>query len=190
MSDPVLHLLAGTNGAGKSTFYANVLAPSSMEYVNADEIAAQHWPGEEMDRAYDAAKMAARRREALIAQRSSFVTETVFSHESKVELVRQASLCGYIVILYIILVPEDLAVLRVQIRSEGGGHDVPEAKIRSRHQRLWAHVSQAIDVAEQAHVYDNSSASVPFREVAFYRYGIPTYPPEWPSWAPDELRER
>ena len=89
MSTPVLHVLAGPNGSGKSTFVHEVLRPvTRLPFVNADEIAAARWPGDEMAHAYEASAAAATERGALLEQRRSFITETVFSHESKVDLVR------------------------------------------------------------------------------------------------------
>ena len=68
MADPVLHLLAGPNGAGKSKLFAEVIGPAThLEFVNADEIAAQRWPEDPEGRPYDAAVIAAERRAELIA---------------------------------------------------------------------------------------------------------------------------
>ena len=187
MSDPVLHVVAGPNGAGKTTFVERVLGPLPLEFVNADAIAAQHWPGDELSNAYAAAEIAAQRRAVLFEQRRSFVTETVFSHESKVELIRRANRNGYIVLLHIILVPEDLAVARVGNRVENGGHDVPEEKVRSRHRRLWTHIVEAIAMVAQADVYDNSSASSPFRLLATFRNAMLVKDLDWPAWTPHEL---
>lgn len=59
MSQPVLHLTVGPNGAGKSTWFTRVIGPATrLPFVNADQIAAQRWPGEEMAHAYDAAEAA------------------------------------------------------------------------------------------------------------------------------------
>jgi hypothetical protein len=58
--------------------------------VNADVIAASRWPDDPVGKSYEAAVVAAGRRTDLIANRMSFVTETVFSHESKLELVHAA----------------------------------------------------------------------------------------------------
>ena len=118
------------------------------------------------------------------------MAETVFSHESKVDLVRRASRAGYIVVLHLIVVPEDLAVARVGDRVANGGHAVPEDKIRSRHNRLWRPVAEAIGIADQAHVYDNTSAKSPFKPVAMYRAGTLVQQPRWPAWAPTELLSR
>src|SRR4051794_1821444 len=187
MADPVLHLLAGPNGSGKSTLWAYVLAPVlHLEFVNADAIAAQRWPDDAQRHAYEAAELAAARRDQLIAAGTSFATETVFSHGSKVELVRVAVDAGYLVTLRVIAIPEDLAVARVENRVENGGHAVPADKVRARYGRLWTHVAEAIGLAEYARVYDNTTAAAPFRVVAEFERGARLWS-EWPSWAPEEL---
>jgi len=188
MADPVLHLIVGPNGAGKSTLYDRVIGPvSKLEFVNADVIAARAWPDDTAAHAYDASRMAAERRDELLAVRTSFVTETVFSHESKVDLVKAAAEAGYLVTLHVVLVPEDLAVARVTNRVENNGHDVPEEKVRSRYARLWSLVAEAIALVDEATVYDNSSASEPFRVVASFDRGVAVSKPDWPRWTPKEL---
>lgn len=187
-SDPVLHLLAGSNGAGKSTFVARVLQPVTLLlFVNADVIAAERWPESTAEHAYDASRLAAEERDRLLDARSSFITETVFSHSSKVDLVRSAVDAGYLVRLHVILVPEDVTVLRVGHRVRSGGHDVPEGKIRERYARLWDLVVEARGLVHRAEFYDNSSARTPFRLVATYDQGLLVGSGSWPSWAPAAL---
>lgn len=191
MSTPVLHLLAGSNGSGKSTFAEILIARTHLTFVNADLIGGELWPGDrdqQARRAGEVSMLAAAERERLMSERSSFITETVFSHESKVELVRQALQCGYTVQLHVMLVPEDLAVERVADRVETGGHLVPEEKVRGRYQRLWRLVAQARDLADRADFYDNSSLERPFRRVAVYEYGQVVGTPDWPGWTPPALR--
>lgn len=173
MSDPVLVLLAGPNGAGKSTLFARVIEPTThLRFVNADAVAAEWWPETATEHAYEAAAIAAAHRDDLIANQMSFATETVFSHPSKVELIETAKAAGYIVLLHIVIVPEDLAVARVADRVTHGGHGVPEEKIRTRYRRLWGCVQRAVELADETRVYDNSKAAAPFRLVAQYRSGI------------------
>jgi len=187
MADPVLHLLAGPNGAGKSTLWTRVLEPElQLEFVNADAIAARRWPDDPESHAYEAAELAAARRQELMAARRSYASETVFSHESKVELVKDAVEAGYLVTLHVLAVPEDLAVDRVENRVENGGHAVPENKIRERYGRLWAHLADAIRLAEQSRVYDNTTGATPFRLIAEFERGALLWS-EWPSWMPEEL---
>jgi len=71
------------------------------------------WPGDEVARGYDAAKEAAAVRERYLADRRSFITESVFSHPSKVDLVTRAVEAGYRVHLRVLMVPADLSVARV-----------------------------------------------------------------------------
>jgi predicted ABC-type ATPase len=178
MSDPVLHLLAGPNGAGKSTFYETVIGPAThLEFVNADVIAAQRWPDDP-----------AGHRSKLIERRASFVTETVFSHPSKLELVHDAVDAGYLVTLHVVMVPKALSVARVASRVAVGGYAVPKDKIRKRYARLWPLVASAIIAVDSAIVYDNSRAARPFRVVATFERGSLVGEPVWPAWTPEVLR--
>lgn len=189
MSDPVLHLIAGPNGAGKSTLYERVLEPAThLEFVNADLIAEQRWPDDPASRGYEAAALAAERRSELIAARGSFATETVFSHESKLELVRIAVDAGYLVTLHVVIVPEELAVARVVSRVRVGGYHVPEDKIRARYSRVWPLLAAAIPAVDTVAVYDNSRADTPFKVVASFERGSVVGTPDWPPWTPDPLR--
>jgi predicted ABC-type ATPase len=186
-----LDLVVGPNGAGKSTFVALTLAPllSGSVFVNADEIARQRWPDDTASRSYDAARVAADTRATLIELRRPFIAETVFSHPSKLDLIRAARAADYTVVLHVLLVPEDLAVERVKHRVAAGGHDVPETKVRERHRRLWALVAEAIALADTATLYDNSRLEGP-RLVAQMSGGEIVGAPTWPAWAPQPLSSR
>jgi predicted ABC-type ATPase len=188
MSSPVLHVLAGPNGAGKSTFVRAVLQPvTHLPFINADEIAALHWPGQEAEHAYEASAAAAVARDDAVSHRRSFITETVFSHPSKVELIKQGISAGYLVTLHAILVPEDVTVMRVQYRVSQGGHTVPETKVRERYRRLWDLVAEARDLANRCTFYDNSRASTPFLPIASYDNGRLVGHASWPVWSPSAL---
>jgi predicted ABC-type ATPase len=186
-----LDLVAGPNGAGKSTFIALTLAPllPGSAVVNADEIARQRWPEDPASHAYDAAQIAADTRLRLIELGRSFIAETVFSHPSKLELIRAAHAGGYVVVLHVLLVPENLAVERVRHRVQAGGHDVPQVKIRERYRRLWALLAEAIAQSDTATVYDNSRLEGP-RIVAQLSGGDIVGSPAWPAWTPEPLSSR
>src|SRR3954471_18269261 len=187
--DPVLHLVAGPNGSGKTTLVTEVLRPvTHLPFVNADVIAAETWPDAPADPAYEASAAAARERERLISARSSFITETVFSHPSKLALIELAQRAGYRVELHVVLLPEQTTVERVRYRVRTGGHRVPVAKIRRRYRRLWPLVARARDLADVTYVYDNSLAAAPLRLVAQYEHGRPVGATALPGWAPAELR--
>ena len=186
-----LDLVVGPNGGGKSTFVRLTLAPvlPHAAFVNADLIARQRWPHDAETHSYEAARIAAATREALIARREPFIAETVFSHPSKVDLLRQAAAAGYYTAVHVVLVPEALAVARVAARVAAGGHNVPEKKIRGRYRRLWPLVSEAIMLADTAAVYDNSQRRGP-RVVADFSHGFVVGKPLWPDRAPDALTDR
>lgn len=186
-----LDLVIGPNGAGKSTFVAITLAPllPRSVFVNADEIAKRRWPDDPATHAYDAARIAADTRAKLIEAGRSFIAETVFSHPSKLDLIRTANDAGYVVVVHVMLIPEDLAVERVRRRVQHGGHDVPESKIRERHRRLWQLVADAIEMAGTATIYDNSRREGP-RVVAQLTTGTIIGALAWPPWASEELTRR
>ena len=187
MSSPVLDVLAGPNGSGKSTFAREVLQPvTHLPFINADEIAAQRWPGREEQHGYEASSAAAAAREEAFTRRESFITETVFSHRSKLDLVAGAVQGGYLVELHVMLVPEDLAVARVAYRVADGGHTVPEDKVRQRYRRLWELIAQARQIAHRSRFYDNSRSAA-FLPVASYELGRPVGVPAWPVWTPAAL---
>ena len=186
-----LDLVVGPNGAGKSTFVRLTLAPvlPHATFVNADLIARQRWPDDPESHSYEAARIAAATREALIERRAPFIAETVFSHPSKLDLLRRAAGAGYYTAVHVVLVPEALAVARVAARVVAGGHAVPEEKIRGRYRRLWPLVAEAIVLADTATVYDNSRRRGP-NVVADFSHGFAIGQPLWPDWAPPALTDR
>lgn len=186
-----LDLVVGPNGAGKSTFVRLVLIPEVpfSVFVNADEIARRKWPDSPEEHSYDAAKIADRTRTALIDARTPFIAETVFSHPSKLDLIRAAKAAAYTVRLHVVMMPEDLAVARVAQRVQAGGHNVPETKIRQRHARLFTLVADAIPLVDTATVYDNCQISGP-KIVARMSQGFTVGASAWPAWTPPVLRAR
>lgn len=183
--------MVGPNGAGKSTLLRLVLSPAwpTSLVVNADVIAAQRWPDDPETHAYEAAEVAASTRSELIERRTPFIAETVFSHPSKLQLLRAANDAGFYTALHLVMLPEELAVARVVTRVGAGGHSVPENKIRSRFHRLWHLVAEAIAFSDSATCYDTSRRPRPLT-VALFSNGFLVGQPEWPAWTPVELSSR
>jgi predicted ABC-type ATPase len=113
----------------------------------------------------------------------------VFSHPSKLDLLRHAGAAGYYRAVHVMLVPEALAVARVAARVVAGGHTVPEEKVRQRYHRLWPLVADAIVLADTATVYDNSRRKGP-STVADFSHGFVVGKPLWPDWASEALTVR
>lgn len=184
-----LDLVVGPNGAGKSSFVRLTLArvlPPGISFVNADEIAAWRWPADPQTHSYEASRVAAETRAALIDAGRSFIAETVFSHSSKLDLIDDAHAASYAVFLHVLLVPEEVAIARVEYRVRAGGHSVPANKIRERYRRLWLLVAVAMARADGATAYDNSSIDGP-RIVAQLAGGTPIGAIGWPAWMPAPL---
>ena len=183
-----LDLIAGPNGAGKTTLFEAIIEAErpGLPFVNADRIAQERAPDDVEAFAYEAAAIAAEARSALIKARLDFCTETVFSHESKVDLIIDATNADYDVHLHVVMIPLELSALRVAARVDGGGHSVPTDKLESRYQRLWPLIATAVPHCHLATFYDNSHDSGP-RQVAAFRSGIADYSPAWPTWTHEAL---
>lgn len=162
-------MVAGPNGAGKSTFYELFLSDTGLPFVNADLIAES--AGLEP---YEAAKAAALLRVRFINLGVSFIAETVFSDPvgDKLQLLRDAIQSGYdVTLVYVGLYSVPLAQARVCGRVIDGGHDVPDKKISDRYPRSLNNLRAAIEFVPEVRVYDNSSATDPYRFLAAFEAG-------------------
>lgn len=182
---PSLILLAGPNGAGKSTLYETRVAPVfAGPFINADIIQRDELGDASPAAAYRAAEMAEARRSELISAGRSFVTETVFSHPSKLDIIQQARLAGYlIIVMHVGVDSADLSVARVRERVGEGGHDVPEDKIRARFDRSAPLIRQAVLLADRGMVFDNSRLNEPPRRLLLFTLGrLAEVAPCLPQW--------
>jgi predicted ABC-type ATPase len=182
---PSLVLLAGPNGAGKSTLYETRVAPSfSGPFINADLIQRDELKDASMTASYRAAEIAAERRTRLLEDRKSFATETVFSHASKLDIITDAQARGYTVIVMHVGVDDpSLSVARVRARTEEGGHDVPDQKIRDRYVRGLPLIREAVLRADRGMVFDNSRLNEPARLMLLFAAGrLVLAEPVLPGW--------
>ncbi len=185
-----LWVLAGGNGAGKSTFHRLFLAPRGVKLLNADLIAADLDPERPAKAGYQASYLTGKLGEELLRQGSSFCFETVFSHASKIDFVAKAKALGYeIVLVYIHLETVALNEARVSQRVAEGGHPVPREKIRTRIPRTLKHIAAVLPLADEARLLDNSFRDNPYRQVALVKQGqrLESIDP-LPKWAEDLLR--
>ena len=181
-----LWLIAGGNGAGKSTFFNLFLKPTGLPFINADILAKQLDVNDTEGQSYKAAKLAEKLRFSLLQSGASFCFETVFSHPSKIDFLATAKSLGYeIILIYIHLRNNELNQARVAQRVSEGGHNVPSDKIISRIPRAMVNVKAVLPLADIVQFYDNSSQHQPFIAVAQLKTGQLTQRmkklPDWPN---------
>jgi predicted ABC-type ATPase len=158
---PVLLVIAGPNGSGKTTVTARLREDKwseGVEYINPDEIAQDRfgdWNSEiAIRRAADWSE--ARREELLILDRG-IAFETVFSTQGKVDFLIRAKERGYFLRVFFIGTTDPrINAARVAGRVMEGGHTVPIDKIVARYARSMANLPAAIRIADRVYVYDNS----------------------------------
>lgn len=158
---PVLCVVAGPNGSGKTStterLLANEWAVDSV-YINPDNIAQEQfgdWNSQES--VLRAAREATRLRYQCLEERKSFVFETVFSSQEKLDFLRKATAAGYFIrFFYVCTEDPEINILRIAQRYLNGGHEVPISKIISRYYKSLSLAAKAISFVDRAYVYDNS----------------------------------
>ena len=132
-----LYLLAGCNGAGKTTA-AFTLLPGLLacrEFVNADEIARGLSPFQPETVSIQAGRLMLARLKELLATGETFALETTLATRHYLRFIAEARTQGYLVrLLFFWLNSADLAVERVAARVAEGGHNIPEQTIRRRYE--------------------------------------------------------
>lgn len=137
MIDPTLYIIAGCNGAGKTTASYSVLPRllDCKEFVNADEIAKGLSPFNPESVAIEAGKLMLQRIDMLLNQSKTFAIETTLATRSYSTLIKRAHEKGYFVVLLFFWLPSpEMAEARVATRVQEGGHNIPTETI---HRRYW-----------------------------------------------------
>lgn len=136
MKQPTLYIIAGCNGAGKTTASFNVLPGilDCREFVNADEIARGLSPFQPASVAIQAGKLMLERIATLLRKKVSFAIETTLATRSYTHLISRARAAGYQVeLLFFWLNSPETASRRVAKRVIEGGHDIPVPTIYRRY---------------------------------------------------------
>jgi len=135
---PNLYIIAGCNGAGKTTASYTVL-PEALEcriFVNADEIARGLSPFEPEAVAIQAGRIMLQRIDDLIVRGQDFAFETTLSTKSYVQTIEKAQALNYhVTLVYFWLKSPQLAIERVRERVAKGGHHVPNDVVFRRYER-------------------------------------------------------
>ena len=161
MKKPLLIVIAGPNGSGKTTITSRVIRhqwAETCEYINPDEVA-QHIFGDwnDIEAVRKAVNYCDDLRERLLREHKDMIFETVLSSDGKVDFIRKAKEAGYFVrVFFICTATPEINAARVANRVMKGGHDVPITKIISRYERAIGNMVTITPIADRAYLYDNS----------------------------------
>ena len=186
---PVLIVVAGPNGSGKTTVTRELLSHRWLDgvaVINPDEIA-QHTFGDwnSQEAVLQAAQAAKAEREEALACRRSIAFETVFSAPDKPEYVWRALDAGFFVRFFFVCTDSPtINAARVAKRVMEGGHKVEIGKIIDRYAKSVANAAAILPFVDRGYVYDNSvdgrSAELLFRSVeGKLAKTYPAHPREW-----------
>ena len=160
MAEKNLYIIAGCNGAGKTTASFTILVDTlnCKEFVNADEIAKGLSPFQPEEVAFEAGRIMLNRINDLLIKEVSFSFETTLSTKSYKSLILKAQRQGYkVTLLYFWLQNIELAKERVKTRVLEGGHDIPNEVIERRYLRGIKNLFNIyIDIVDAVLIFDNS----------------------------------
>ncbi len=182
---PVLYVLAGVNGAGKSSIGGHLLTRAGLAWFNPDTFARELVAATGMD--ISAANGAAwsegmRRLDEAVAAGRSFAFETTLGGRSVAARLQAAARTHEVLIWFCGLASPELHLARVRARVAAGGHDIPEAKIRERWTASMANLIALLPQLAEVRVFDNSVTVAPGQPVpdpvpvAVIRHGRLTWP--------------
>jgi predicted ABC-type ATPase len=161
-----IHVLAGVNGAGKSSIIGATIRDKGGEYYNPDEAARAIRtanPGLGQTEANAAAWEQGRK----LLQRAidgglDFTFETTLGGNTMPALLAEAARRGIEVrVFFVGLDSAEAHIERVRQRVLTGGHDIPEADIRRRYRHSLINLVTLLPALSELRVYDNSAAADP-----------------------------
>jgi predicted ABC-type ATPase len=135
---PTIYLIAGCNGAGKTTFAREFLLQEvgCPHFLNADYLALGLSPLSPQTAALKAGRLLLTEFKSLVANKETFAVESTLSGLTYLRLLRSAKRDGFRIYLHCLWLPSPaIAIARVRERVRKGGHDVPVADIRRRFAR-------------------------------------------------------
>ena len=170
-----IFVLAGCNGAGKSSVGGAALRQAGADYFNPDDAARRiaaanrHGSPPPSQEALNAAAWNEGRRllERAMTERLDFAFETTLGGNTITELLGRAAATGIAVNVWFVgLATVELHLERVRRRVARGGHDIPEAKVRERYQRGQENLIRLLPRLAAVRLFDNSADADPDRGVA------------------------
>lgn len=156
-----LYIIAGCNGAGKTTASFTILPEilNCKEFVNADEIAKGLSPFQPEKVAFEAGRIMLHRINELLANNEVFAFETTLATKSYKHKVITAQEKGYkVVLLFFWLNNVDLAIERVKLRVQDGGHNIETDVIKRRYKNGITNLFDIyLPIVNEALIFDNTA---------------------------------
>lgn len=187
---PVLIVIAGPNGSGKTSVTSKLLHHEWMEdaiYVNPDIVAQEKFGDWNSPEAImQSVKYCEHLREKCLAEKHSLIFETVLSVEDKVDFIRRAHEAGFFIRLFFVCTKTpQINAARIAKRVMEGGHDVPIMKIISRYQKSIINCRKAAQYADKTYLYDNSIDNQEVTPLYRMNFGklAKQYEEDLPEWA-------
>ncbi|MCC9061847.1 zeta toxin family protein [Flavobacterium piscisymbiosum] len=161
MKDKNLYIIAGCNGAGKTTASYTILPEilDCKEFVNADEIAKGLSPFQPEKVSFEAGRIMLNRIDELLQKEADFAFETTLSAKSYISIIKKAQNQGYfITLVFFWLNSVELAKQRVIIRVSEGGHNILVDVIERRYIRGIKNFFKIyLNVCDNVMLFDNSN---------------------------------
>lgn len=160
-SRPTIYLIAGCNGAGKTTFAKEFLPHEvkCLRFYNADELARGLSPLDPPAGAIKAGRLLLTEIRESIRRAETFALESTLSGKTHIRLLQRALAAGYEIELhYLWLATPAQAIARVRQRVRQGGHHVPAIDIRRRFNRSRIHlIDDYLPLATRWAIWDSRS---------------------------------
>ena len=157
---PKLYIIAGCNGAGKTTASFTILPEvlGCKEFINADEIAKGLSPFQPESVAMQAGRIMLARMDELLQKGETFAFETTLATKSYKQKIEWAQANGYeVTLLFFWLDSPNIAKKRVAQRVAEGGHNIPLETIERRYYNGIANLFTIyIDIVDICYIFDNS----------------------------------
>ena len=157
---PKLYIIAGCNGAGKTTASFTILPEilGCKEFINADEIAKGLSPFQPESVAVQAGRIMLTRMDELLQKGETFAFETTLATKSYKQKIEWAQANGYeVTLLFFWLDSPNMAKKRVAQRVAEGGHSIPSQTIERRYHNGIANLFAIyIDMVDICYIFDNS----------------------------------
>lgn len=156
-----LYIIAGCNGAGKTTA-SRLFLPKSTPFINADLIAYELCPENVESVAFLAGRIMLSKVDEMLKIGDSFAIETTLSTKSYHELIKTAQLIGFrVVLIFFWLNSSKLAISRVEGRVMHGGHNIENEVIARRYKRGISNLLNIyIPLIDELLVFDNSESEL------------------------------